>query len=293
MAKSRAILKRCKAVQNIRKITRTMQLISTGRFQRAFNRATAFKPYSEKIARMVANVSAHATIDHPLLRTVAEPKRIGLLIITANRGLCGGYNSRVLKAGVGFLHQRCDQDVEVELSAVGKKGLRYLKFMQLEVARPYLLADEPSYEQIEQIADRYRSEFTAGELDEVHIAYMEFQSTGRQCPRVLQLLPATPIEAEAEEELLPQKTSAYSPYEFTPAAGELLAELLPAAVNVTLYRCFIDSLVSEHVARMVSMKAATDNAEEMIKLLTRQANKARQAQITAELTELMAGSEGR
>jgi len=292
MAKSRAILKRRKAVQNIRKITRTMQLISTARFQRAFNRAMAFKSYSEKIAQMVSNVSEHAEVDHPLLRKVDRPERLAMLFVTSNRGLCGGYNSRVLHTGVDFFKRQRAEGSQIELAAVGKKGLNYLRFMKLEVARRYVLPDSPSYQEVEEISNQYRSEFAEGKVDAVFVAHMQFCSTSRQVARVLQLLPVTP-SVRAETEKRPASKTEYVQYDFTPSAGELLAELLPEAVNVALYQCFIDAVVSEQVARMVAMKAATDNAEEMIKLLTRQANRARQAQITRELTELMAGSEGR
>lgn len=287
MAKARAILKRRKAVQNIRKITRTMQLISTARFQRAYNRATAFRPYSDRIASMVADVAEHAEIDHPLLRRVHEPKRIALMIITANRGLCGGYNSQVLGAGLRFLKQRRDEGLDVELAAVGKKGLGYLKFTGTSVDRPHLMGDDPTYDQVKAIAERYRTEFAAGRVDAVHVAYMRFHSTSRQAADVRQLLPVT-ATAERED----SATAVPKDYDFTPPAEELLAELLPESVNVSLYQCFIDAIVSEHVARMVAMKAATDNAAEMIKHLGRLANRARQAQITSELTELMAGAEG-
>jgi len=288
MAKARAILNRRKAVQNIRKITRTMQLISTARFQRAFNRATAFKPYSEKITAMVANVAQYAQIDHPLLRQADKPGRVAILVITANRGLCGGYNSQVLHTALPFVDQHRQEDRKIQLGVVGKKGLGYLRFLNRRIDKPYLLGDSPTYRQTQEIAEQYMTEFTEGQIDAVHVVYIRFHSSSRQTPHVLQLLPFSPPESTEQQQ---PTLEAYRSYEFTPPAHELLTELLPEAVKVTLYQCFMDAVVSEHVARMVAMKAATDNAEEMIKHLTRQANRARQAQITSELSELMAGSE--
>lgn len=285
MAKARAILKRRKAVQNIRKITRTMQLISTARFQRSFNRATASKPYSEKIKHMVAHASKHVQIDHPLLRAVEEPKRIALLVITANRGLCGGYNSQVLAESLEFLGQCEGRDVE--LSVVGKKGIAYIRFLKRRITREYLLGDNPNYGQVEEIAQQYIDEFSRGALDAVHVAYTQFHSTSKQEPGIVQLLPVSAVADDEEDGVL---QPGYRQYEFTPPASDLLAELLPESVKVVLYQCFTDAIVSEHVSRMVAMKAATDNADEMAKHLTRQANRARQAQITRELSELMAVS---
>jgi len=287
MAKARAILKRRKAVQNICKITRTMQLISTARFQQAFSRATMFRPYSDGIAGMVADVAEFAAIDHPLGRRADPVRHIELMIIAANRGLCGGYNSRVLSAGLEFLRGHQEQGVQVDLSAVGTKALGYLKFAGVEVARDHLLGDSPSFEQVEEIAEQYRDEFTVGKVDAVYVAYMRFHSTSKQTPDVLQLLPITTAgSARTSSDKGPDR------YEFTPPADELLAELLPKAVTTGLYQCFIDAVVCEQVARMVAMKAATDNATDMIKHLGRLANRARQAQITGELTELMGGVEG-
>jgi len=275
-------------VQNIRKITRTMQLIATARFQRSFSRATRFRPYSEQIARMVANVSAYAQVDHPLLRKVEQPQRIALLIISANRGLCGGYNSQVINTSLGFYHERRHLGLDVDLSVVGKKGNAYMRYTGVQVVHRHLLGDNPTYAQVEQIADGYRRDFVSGKVDAVYVGYMRFHSASRQNPEVIQLLPATPAAPAANQT---SQVVWQHEYEFTPPAEQLLAELLPEAVSVRLYQCFMDAVVSEHVARMISMKAATDNATEMIKSLTRDANRARQSQITGELTELMGGAE--
>jgi F-type H+-transporting ATPase subunit gamma len=287
MAKARAILKRRKSVQNIHKITRTMQLIANAQFQKAFKRTVAGKPYTQKIVEMVSNIAKFTTVDHPLLAVPKETRKVALLVLTSNRGLCGGYNSNVLFQGHQFANQQVAEGRELQLDVVGKKGLSYLKFLGLKIENFFKLPDEPNYAQVVQIAETYMDLFTSGKVDAVHVAYMQFLSTSRQTPQVMQLLPlqvANGLEAALQVKLNYE-------YDFSPPAQDLLVELLPEAVKVALYQCFRDAVVSEQVSRMVAMKAATDNAEEMIKVLGRQANKARQGQITGELSELIGGTE--
>ncbi len=284
MAKARAILKRRKAVQNICKITRTMQLIATARFQKAFSRTVAGKPYTQKIREMVSNLARYTTVEHPLIRVAPEIKNVALLIISSNRGLAGGYNSNVLQQAQMFIEDQKSQGRGVHLDVVGKKGLAYLKFLGYEMNHVYKLPDEPSYAQVVELADHYMDLYASGQTDGVYVAYMQFHSTSKQTAQVMQLLP---MEVEVEE--VPSVIQ--FEYDFSPQAGELLMELLPESVKVAMYQCFRDAAVSEQVARMVAMKAATDNAEEMIKHLGSQANKARQSQITGELSELIGGAE--
>jgi len=288
MAKFRALLKRRRSVQNIRKITRTMQLISTARFQQAFNRAMALRAYADRFAHMAADLAEHGGSAHPLLQPGRGAGREALLLITSDRGLCGGYNSQVLSAALAFLADR----PEIELSVVGKKGINSLRFRKRSTVAEYTKFDEPTRERVDPIADGYMTDFLAGRLDRVSVAYMRFWSTARQSPEIVTLLPIeTPTGADGRK-----GPAAGGPvrfqldYEFDPDPEELLAAFLPEAVRVRLYQSFLEAAVSEHVARMVAMKAATDNAGEMIRHLGRLANKARQAQITGELTELMAGA---
>ncbi|NLE60276.1 MAG: ATP synthase F1 subunit gamma, partial [Planctomycetes bacterium] len=284
MAKARAIIKRRRSVQNIHKITRTMQLIATARFQKAFNRTVAGKPYTAKLMEMVSNIARYASVRHPLIAEPKEVRKVALLTLTSNRGLAGGYNSNILHRSQVFSAEQGEQGRQVLYDVVGKKGHAYLKFLGVKIENYFKLPDEPSYAQVVELADRYMDLFTRGEVDRVYVSYMQFHSTSKQSPDLLQLLP---LRMEMAAEAAPTKW--HYEFEFTPAAGDLLMALLPEAVKVVLYQCFRDAAVSEHAARMVAMKAATDNAEEMIKLLTRQANKARQAQITRELSELIGG----
>ncbi len=289
MANARAILKRRKAVQNIHKITRTMQLIATARFQKAFNRTVSSKPYTEKITQLVGNLSRYAEVRHPLLIVPEKVEKIDLLIITSNRGLCGGYNSNILHSAQAFVAERQKSGQQVSIDVVGKKGISHLKFLGISVEQSYLLADEVPYREAEQIAERYIERFASGQSQAVAVAYMQFVSSSKQKPAITQLLP---MEIEQSSEIhKPGEAPEHYDYEFVPSPMEIMEELIPEAVKVALYQCFMDANVSEEVARMVSMKAATDNSEEMIKQLTRQENKARQSQITGELSELISGAE--
>jgi F-type H+-transporting ATPase subunit gamma len=286
MAKARAILKRRKAVQNIRKITRTMQLIATARFQKAFSKTLSAKPYTDKIRDLVSNIARYAQVDHPLLRNPEKQKRIALLVVTSNRGLAGGYNSSILQKAYQFVLDKKNESCEAVIDVVGKKGISYLKFLGWKIDNEFRLPDEPSYMQVVEIADHYIKEFSSGGLDGVYIAYMQFHSASKQSATVASLLP---LRIEARETVSPVKWN--FEYDFLPSPGEMMIQLLPEAVKVSLFQCFREAAVSEHVARMVAMKAATDNAEEMIKHFGRQANKARQSQITSELSELIGGAE--
>ena len=290
MANARIIVKRRKTVRNIRKITRTMQLIATARFQVAMNRAVASRPYTEKLAELVAELSvASEGVDHPLMRVSEQGQRSALVAITSGRGLCGGYNANVLRTAVAHLDGLRDRGVETDVHMVGKKGINFFKFLHRPMAeRITHLADAPRSEQIEPIANMLMERFTSGQIDSAHVAYMRFHSAGKQRPEVLQLLPLIKEPADQKDSAEP---STRVEFEFSPEPGKLLDELLPASVRVRLFQCFTDAVVSEHIARMVAMKAATDAADDMITMLTRKYNRARQTQITMELLDIVGGAE--
>lgn len=294
MANPRQIVKRRKAVTNIRKITKTMQLIATARFQAAYNRATAGRPYTEKITQLVQELSAVAEgqIDHPLMNENPEAEKDALIVITSSRGLCGGYNANVLAAALK--HLKSDDTRPNETTVVGKKGIAYFKFLRRRVDHPITsIDDRPRFEQVEPIATELMRRYEDGEFGRVRVAYMRFISTGRQTPEVVQLLPiAKPESSEPTDLERDKQTGTIAQYEFSPPPEELLKVLLPQTVKVRLYQCFTDAAVSEQVARMVAMKAATDAAGDMIKSLSQQYNRARQTQITMELLDIVGGSEG-
>jgi len=303
MAKTREIKKRIKAVGNIRRITKTMQMIATSKFAKAQQAAVAGKPYAETLFHLVADMSAAVTdVSHPLLGMGRRPGagQPLTLILTSDRGLCGAYNSTVLRTAMAFLRSNAGaKDGRIEL--VGKKGAGFLRFQGVQVARQHTFGDKPGYEAVTALADEYMRAFAAGEISAVRIVYMKYISAGKQSPTVTQLLPfdARAITDAAKSQAVSRQPALAaeegkklgSNYEFSPGAAELLGELLPAAVKAVLFQMFNDAVVSEHVARMVAMKSATDNAGKAGKTLSRKYNRARQAQITTELTEIISGAQ--
>lgn len=294
MANRRVLVRRRKSVRNIRKITRTMQLIATARFQAAFNRAMATKPYTEKLAELVEDLSraAGGDVEHPLLATRPDDKRSALVVLTSSRGLAGGYNASILRAAVTHLDEQAARGVDTRVHMVGKKGVSYFRFLRRPIAEQIThIGDRPRFEQVEPIANALIASFVAGEIGSAYAAYMRFLSAGQQRPVVVQLLPlARQADAAAPEEAEDRRPARRVEYEFSPSPRELLDELLPAVVRVRLFQAFTDAAVSEQVARMIAMKAATEAAGDMIKALTRQYNRARQTQITMELLDIVGGA---
>ncbi len=294
MANARDIKKRMKAVGNIRRITKTMQMIATSKFAKAQQAATASKPYTEGIFELVTELAERAgNISHPLIDGPAVGgKATGpevVLVISSDRGLCGPYNGSVLRTMFARLRtaRAAGQDIQTEV--VGKKGTGYCKFNQIAVAHHHHFGDTPRREEVDRLAQRYMDEFTEGKITAVRVIYMRYLSAARQKPEVLQLLPLKP-PTKTEGAGGAGKSGVSTQYDITPPAAELLADLLPETVKTTLFQCFADAIVSEHVARMVAMKSATDNAGKMGKNLQRKYNRARQSQITTELTEIISGA---
>lgn len=304
MAKTREIKKRIKAVGNIRRITKTMQMIATAKFAAAQQRATASKPYTEALFGLVADLAGAAEdMTHPLFgsETQAQAGVPLTLVITSDRGLAGAYNSNVLRTAMQFLKNNpAARAGNVEL--VGKKGVAFLKFNNVPISRQHTVGDKPTIASIHAIANEYIERFAKGEISTVNVIYMRFISAGRQAPTVMQLLP---FSADATAQLARSRKPGNDPtptpgnkdskgwnsiLEFSPSAKELLNDLLPAAVRAVLFQSFTDAIVSEHIARMVAMKSATDAAGKMGKLYTRKFNRARQTQITTELTEIISGA---
>lgn len=284
-----------KAVGNIQRITKTMQMIATARFQAMQRRAVEAQPYARKLAEVMGELAGSAgggDDAHPLLSPPEKPAgRELLLVITSNRGLAGAYNANVLREAARFMRRDGVQgafDVEV----VGKKGMAFMKFNRIDVAEFHgAFGDTPSYEEVERLANRYMADYRAGRYDAVHVAAMSFVSMSRQTPEVFRLLPMEKPEAAARPAA--GATGSYgatSLYEFTPSAEQLLEELIPTAIKTRLFQAFNEAVVSEQLARMVAMKAATDAAGKMRKDLARRFNRARQAAITTELSEIIAGA---
>jgi F-type H+-transporting ATPase subunit gamma len=285
MAKARVIVKRRKAVRNIRKITQTMQLIATARFQKCLQRAVAARPYTQKITEMLQTLGGQQAIDHPLLRPSANHDRSILLVITSNRGLCGSYNASVMRRMMDVRRERQADGLTTTMEVFGKKGINYLRFLDVPVAEKCSdIEDRIAFARVSDMAERYMTLYRTGQVARVDVVYMQFQSVGVQRPAVAQLLPIEPPRTDGA----PPRVQAQ--FEFSPAPELLLARLIPEAVKLRLYQCFNDAIVSEQVARMVAMRAATDAAADMVKYLTREYNRARQSQITTELADIVGGA---
>jgi F-type H+-transporting ATPase subunit gamma len=284
MAKTRAIVKRRKAIRNIRKITRTMELIATARFKKALDRATEAEAYTRKIAELAADLSASATnITHPLLERRETVQNSLLMVLCSNRGLCGGYNASILREANARIRQIRDEGAALHLELSGKRAIAYFRFQGIPAGATYThFEDKPRFDEVEELAGRYIDAFTSSRVDRVEVCYMKFLNAARQAPTVETLLP---LVSAAE-----QTRAAPVEYEFLPDARGILEEILPVSFKVRLFKCFLDAAVSEQIARRVAMKAATENAQDMIKSLTRQYNRARQAQITKEIAEVIGGA---
>jgi len=293
MAKTRALVQRRRAIRNIRKITRTMELIATARFKKAFDRAVEAEAYTRKIAELAADLSASATnITHPLLQKHETVHDSLLLVITSNRGLCGGYNAGILREAMARVRQVQAEGVTLHLELSGKRAINYFRFQRVPADHTYTHFEEkPTFEQVEELANRYIASYIGGKLDRVEVAYMKFLSASRQMLVLETLLPLPPAAPEVRGRGSETAPPSRVEYEFLPSARDILEEILPVSFKVRLFKCFLDAAVSEQIARRVAMKAATESADEMIKNLSRLYNRARQAQITKEISEVIGGAE--
>jgi F-type H+-transporting ATPase subunit gamma len=292
MASTRALVKRRKAIRNIRKITRTMELIATARFKKAMDRATEADAFTRKIAELAADLAASATeIKHPLLEKRPEIKNSVLLVLCSNRGLCGGYNGSILREAAPHYRKTVSEGITVHLELSGKRAIAYHRYQGVHAEKTYThFEDKPTFEEVDVLASRYLAEYTAGKIDRVDVAYMKFLSASRQVPVVETLLPLSSLAPEPGRKVATEEKKAPVEYEFLPGAGEILQEILPMSFKIRLFKCFLDSAGSEQIARRVAMKAATENAGEMIKALSLKYNRARQAQITKEISEIVGGA---
>jgi len=288
MAKARQLVKRRKAVRNIAKITRTMELIATARFKKAMDRAAAAASYTKKINEIVADLAqAKLSFEHPLLKQPAEEKNVVLLVLTSNRGLCGGYNSGLLRVAIARLRELRAQGKNVQIEMSGRRGLSFAKFEKIPLAHSYTeFEDKPRFEEVNPIAVRYINDFISGRIDRVDVVYQRFISAARQQASVQTLLPIGDL-AQGADAGAGSKTV---DYEFLPSPKEILEQIVPEAFKARFFKCFLDSAVGEQIARRVAMKAAHENAQDMIKSLSMAYNRARQSQITSELSEIIGGT---
>jgi F-type H+-transporting ATPase subunit gamma len=290
MAKARALDKRRKSIRNIRKITRTMELIATARYKKAMDRATAATAYTRRITQVVADLAnAGLEVSHPLLEAHDKNERAILLVLTANRGLCGGYNGSVFRAAVARHEELKREYGQLDIEIAGKRGIAAARFRRIPLAHSYTqFNDQPKFEEVDAIASRYLEEYATRRLDRLDVAYTKFLSSSKQMAVVETLLPLGSLEGAGAK---PAQAAGESMYEFLPSAASILEEVVPASFKAKLFKCFLDAAVSEQIARMVAMKSATENASEMIKELSSDYNRARQGQITGEIMEIIGGVE--
>jgi F-type H+-transporting ATPase subunit gamma len=226
-------------------------------------------------------------VSHPLLQQRPEPKRALLLVLAANRGLCAGYNGNVVRLALARRQKLIETVPQVRLEVSGKRGISAFRFRKIQPDESFThFEDKPSFAEVDVLATRYLVDFMAGALDRLDVVYTQFESASQQHAVVETLLPLSDLNGTEEE-----SSAAEPQYEFLPSAESILEEVVPASFKVRLFKCFLDAAVSEQIARMVAMKAATENADSMISQLSMAYNRARQGQITSELLEIIGGAE--
>jgi F-type H+-transporting ATPase subunit gamma len=293
MAKARALDKRRKSIRNIRKITRTMELIARAKYKKAMDRALAATAYTQRVTQVVARLAeAGLSVSHPLLQTHEKLENAALLVLTANRGLCGGYNGGVIRIATPRYQELKASTTHLRLEIAGKRGIAGLKYRNVKIDEAYLqFNDQPKFEEVEPIATRFMNDYATGKLDRLDVAYTKFISTSKQMAVVETLLPLGSLGGDEPAKKPGSAKSDQTQYEFLPSAESILKEVVPMSFKIRLFKCFLDAAVSEQIARMVAMKSATENASDMIKHLSMTYNRARQSQITGEIMEIIGGVE--
>ena len=285
----RILRRRIKSVQSTKKITKAMELIAASRIVKAQARVAAARPYSEQITEVIRNLAAAgAGMSNPLLTPREDVRTVGFVVIAADRGLSGGYNSTVIRAAERQLQAEVAAGRQYKLILVGKKAAKYFRFRGYEVAAAFDgFSDEPSYENAREVAQTVVRLYEAGEIDQVELAYTQFLSVATQRVQVRRFLP---LEAAAITETA-EASGPSADYEFEPAPAAILDQIVPRYVESRLFAALLDAAASQHAAQQRAMKSATDNADELIKVLTRSMNRARQDSITTEIIEIASGAE--
>ncbi len=288
MAKTRELKRRIRSIRKTRQITRTMEMVSTSKLKRASDRVHAARPYAERLSEVIARLMDPELRErYPLLRKPETVRRAAVVLITSNRGLAGAFNVNLIREARRLMERLRGNGVEVELHAVGRKGISFFRFQKqnLVTARTDI-TDRPSSDDAVSVIDPLRERFESGELDEVYIVYAQFRSAMSTPPGVMKVLPIEQAKDDAEEE----KGKYLHNYELSPSGDQILSQILPLYVRNSMYRALVETAAAEHGARRTAMKNATDNAGEMLDLLNRTYNRARQAQITQEIAEIVGGA---
>ena len=286
MAKGRELKGRIKSVENTRKITRTMEMVATSKMKRAQDRVVAARPYALALADVISSLYSPELAERfPLLRQPAEPRRVALIVLTSNRGLAGGFNANLIKAARVQIAEIEKAGTKVEAHVIGKKGIGYFKYVGRELASQRIdVTDRPTAENASEIVDALMAEYIAGDLDGVYVTYAKFVSALSAPPTTERILPVTPPAAKEGE------GSGQRDYLLFPSAEAILTELLPSYVRNAVYRALVETVAGEQSARRTAMKNATDNAGDILNVLRRTYNRARQAQITQEIAEIVGGA---
>jgi len=308
MAKPRELRRRIKSVQNTRKITKTMELVATSKLKRAQDRVVAARPYAAALAEVIGDLYSPELAERfPLLRQPGAPgvsDRVALILITANRGLCGAFNANLIREARRRIDELEGEGATVALHIVGKKGITFFKFAKRPIASQRTdIGDKPTAAQAAELVGPLMAQFSAGALDAVEVVFAQFRSAVSTPPTVLRILPVSPPRARTDPGRKPGDpgTPGLRPgsvgghrsanYILKPSAEAILEQLLPLYVRNQVYRALVETAAAFLGAQRTAMKNATDNAGEIIELLQRTYNRARQAQITQEIAEIVGGAE--
>jgi F-type H+-transporting ATPase subunit gamma len=295
MAQLRELRAKIRATKSIGKITKAMELIATSRIGRAQARVEASRPYSTEITKVLSALAGAASnLDDPFLVERPNPTRAAVLVVTSDKGLCGGYNTNVLRTTEELLQLLRSEGKESSVYVIGGKGLNYYRFRGREVTGSWTgFSDQPRYENAAEAGNALTEAFLAEDgVDEVHLVYTEFRSMLSQVPTAKRMAPLE-IEYTDEEDSqsAPAAGEILPAYEFEPSADKLLSALLPKYINTRIFSALLESAASELAARRTAMKSASDNANDLVQTYTRLANQARQAQITQEISEIVGGAD--
>jgi F-type H+-transporting ATPase subunit gamma len=285
-AELRALRRRIRSVGSMQQITRSFELIAASRITRARNAVEAARPYDSLVTRVIRDLGTAVRPEaHPLLRQSDEPRRVGVLVISADRGLAGAYNTNVLRRAERLVREEGDAGREVDLYTIGRKAEGYFSFRGMRPAQAWSgMTDRPRYEHAEEVTEVLAPAFADGTIDRLWMVFTDFRSALTQVASTVRLLPVDPHEFEGGTPYPPE-------FEFEPGPEEILAQLIPRYVEQRIYAGLLESSASEHASRQRAMKSATDNAADVIEDLTREANRARQAAITTEISEIVGGAE--
>ena len=288
MAKGRELKGRIKSVENTRKITRTMEMVATSKMKRAQDRVVAARPYALALADVISSLYSPDLAERfPLLRQPTTPRRVALIVLTSNRGLAGGFNANLIKAARVQIAEIEKAGTKVEVHVIGKKGIGYFKYVGRELKTQRTdVTDRPTAENASEIVDALMAEYIAGELDGVYVTYAKFVSALSTPPTTERILPVTPPTKKDEGTAV----GVQHDYMLFPNAEAILTELLPSYVRNMVYRALVETVAGEQSARRTAMKNATDNAGDILNVLRLTYNRARQAQITQEIAEIVGGA---